>query len=69
MRKDSTGKIWQVSYFKDCQVNQYFWNNGSLWRKRSTRTAVTVRPERYAGSWFYFGQSETIETQYTPAIA
>ena len=67
MRQDSTGKIWQPAYFKTLQVNEYFHHGGNFWRKRSGRTAVMVRPEIYAGKWFYFKQSEAVERQFVPA--
>jgi len=66
MRKDTSGKIWFVDHFQNAQVNEYFQNDGNLWRKKSTRTAVIVHPERYTGRWFYFSNRETVERQYFP---
>jgi len=66
MRKDTTGKIWFVDYFGNAQVNEYLHHNGTLWRKRSTRTAIIVHPKRHSGAWFYFGQKEIVERHYLP---
>lgn len=69
LRQTSDGKLWEVSYFRKLQVNEYFRCNGNLWRKRSTRTAVMVKPEEYAGTWFYFEGRQVVERQWSPVVA
>ena len=53
MRKYST-------QFERLPVNTTFSKNGNKWRKRSTRTAVIVKPIEYSGIWFYFGNNEQV---------
>ena len=67
MRKDASGDIWQVARFEDVEVGVVFQNGGNIWRKKSSRTAVMVSPERYAGTWFYFKQYETVEIRLSSA--
>lgn len=64
MRIDSAGTIWQVNYFKNAIVGAKFHCNGNKWKKRSTKTAEIVKPESYAGTWFYFRQNDICETIY-----
>jgi hypothetical protein len=51
-----------MTTFDQVKIGGFFERNGNLWRKRSTRTAVIVKPDHLAGSWFYFGASETAIT-------
>ena len=67
MRVDSKGTIWRTGYFHQVTVGETFHCNGNVWRKRSSRTAVMVRPVEYAGKWFYFRQNELLEREYTQA--
>lgn len=69
MRKSSDGKLWQVAYFRDVQMNEYFQHGGNTWRKCSSRTAVIAQPESAAGEWFYFSARDVVERHYSPAIA
>lgn len=38
-----------------------FSHNGNRYFKRSLRTAEIIKPEQYAGKWFYFGMRESVE--------
>ena len=53
MRKYST-------QFNSLPVGSLFIKGGNKWKKRSTRTAEIVEPVEYAGTWFYFGMSESV---------
>lgn len=44
----------QYVRFENLPVKAYFFQNGNLWQKQSTRTA---RVDEY-GRWFYFGKKE-----------
>jgi len=46
--------------FKQLQVGGNFHLNGNWYRKRSTRTAEIIRPERFQDTWFYFSSNESI---------
>ena len=35
-----------------------FEKNGTIFRKKSSRTAEIIRPTEYAGTWFYFSANE-----------
>jgi len=61
MRIDSNKTIWQVTYFKLVPVGASFKQDGNTWLKRSTRTAIMTKPERFAGKWFYFRGNERCE--------
>ena len=61
MRIDNAGTIWKVAYFKNAEIGESFWAGGNLWRKQSTRTARLVKPDLYAGPWFYFSQNDICE--------
>lgn len=65
MRIDTAGTIWKVDYFRNAATGETFHHNGNRWRKRSTRTAEIVRPECYAGTWFYFTGRDIIERALT----
>ena len=67
MRTDVKGDIWQVARFEDVEVGGIFQNGGNKWRKRSSRTAVIISPERYAWTWFYFNRHETVEIRLVSA--
>lgn len=63
MRKDISGKILMVTRFECVAIGEEYHNGGNVWRKRSTRTGVVIAPERYASTWFYFAQHETVEVE------
>ena len=50
-------KRYQIA-FEGLKVGTKFSYNGNLWLKRSTRTAEIVKPDDYAGRWFYFGMND-----------
>jgi hypothetical protein len=64
MRIDSAGTVWQVAYFRDVPIGAQFHCNGNRWMKRSSRTAVMVKPDSYAGIWFYFRGRDLCEKAY-----
>ena len=46
--------------FGRLKLRSVFSKNGNKWFKRSTRTAVIVKPKEYAGKWFYFSKNEQV---------
>lgn len=54
--------------FKDIPVGWPFVNNGTLWVKRSTRTAMG-QAGGVEGRWFYFRNNEQCKTTQSPASA
>lgn len=69
MRIDVNGAIWKHAYFRDVAIGESFHCNGNFWRKRSTKTAVMVRPVAYAGTWFYFRQNDVLEREHVREVA
>jgi hypothetical protein len=61
MRKLPSGQIVKVDYFRNAERGEIFHSNGNIWRKRSSRTAEIIYPERFKPLWFYFGSREIIE--------
>ena len=57
-----------LTQFERVKVGANFSKGGNLWTKRSTKTAGIVRPEEYAGAWFYFTQREPVEILDLSAI-
>jgi len=45
--------------FNRIEVGSLFQRGGNTWIKRSTRTAAIVKPDHFAGTWFYFGVNDT----------
>jgi len=66
MRIDANKTIWRPTQFGAANIGQTFWSNGNKWRKVSTRTAAIVYPKRFVDTWFYFGQTDVIETAINP---
>lgn len=48
----------QYAYFNELPTKAEFNMNGIVYKKRSTRTADIVRPEIYAGQWYYIGKKD-----------
>jgi hypothetical protein len=48
----------QYIYFNELPYGAEFSLNGNRWRKRSTRTAVMLKPVGYSGVCSYFVQRE-----------
>ena len=50
-----------MKQFKAIKVKALFNHGGNIWLKRSSRTAEIVKPSRFRGTWFYFGQDEYVK--------